>query len=195
MDRICLECGRPVLPRITHCGGIQPLLCSPECKRLRKQKTLAAWVKSNRSRKLASDAKCRKRRKETHGDYFRDHYAKNRERRKRQASEWYHANAERAYEARKEYIAKNPDKVRSWGRKSANTRRAITKQVFVEVVDPRTVFERDKGICGICRLAVDPMTPWEVDHVIPISKGGLHSYANVQLAHRKCNRSKAAKCA
>lgn len=152
------------------------------------------WVTANRERKLASDANYRNRRKETHPDYFREHYAKNKERKKKESQDWYYANVERAYEARKEYVAKNRDKARVWGRKSANTRRAITKRVFVETVDPRIVFDRDQGVCGICRRDVDPVTPWEVDHVMPISKGGLHCYANVQLAHRKCNRSKASKC-
>lgn len=29
-----------------------------------------------------------------------------------------------------------------------------------------------------------------IDHVIPVSKGGLHSWENVKLAHRKCNTRK-----
>jgi 5-methylcytosine-specific restriction endonuclease McrA len=61
---------------------------------------------------------------------------------------------------------------------------------FVEDVDPRIVFTRDKGICGICRSPVEPDSKWEVDHVMPISRGGAHSYANVQLTHRRCNRQK-----
>lgn len=156
---------------------------------------LNRWKADNRERVLANLKALNKSRKETNPDYFREHYANNRERRKKESNEWYHANAERATEARKEYVAKNRDRARLWGRKSANTRRALKKQLFVEDVDPRVVFDRDGGICGICRERVDPMTAWEVDHIKPISKGGLHCYANVQLAHRKCNRSKGAKCA
>lgn len=29
-----------------------------------------------------------------------------------------------------------------------------------------------------------------VEHVIPISKGGTHTWDNVKLAHRKCNWEK-----
>jgi 5-methylcytosine-specific restriction endonuclease McrA len=32
-----------------------------------------------------------------------------------------------------------------------------------------------------------------VDHIVPIMRGGVHSYANVQLAHPRCNRMKGAK--
>jgi 5-methylcytosine-specific restriction endonuclease McrA len=42
---------------------------------------------------------------------------------------------------------------------------------------------------------VDVNSKWHVDHIVPISKGGPHSYLNVQLAHAKCNRTKGAKCA
>jgi 5-methylcytosine-specific restriction endonuclease McrA len=35
----------------------------------------------------------------------------------------------------------------------------------------------------------DPLEP-TLDHIIPISKGGEHSYKNVQCAHRQCNVTK-----
>jgi 5-methylcytosine-specific restriction endonuclease McrA len=36
---------------------------------------------------------------------------------------------------------------------------------------------------------------WDLDHVIPLSKGGEHSYDNVQVTHPSCNRKKGAKVA
>ena len=71
----------------------------------------------------------------------------------------------------------------------------------------RTAFEKNKKIifktqkvCGICGQPVDfsykfphPLSP-TVDHIIPIAKGGHPSdLANLQLAHRTCNRSKSDK--
>ena len=64
----------------------------------------------------------------------------------------------------------------------------------MDAIDHKVVFERDKGICGICKALVGTER-WEIDHVVPLSKGGLHAYDNVQLAHRRCNRSKGAKVA
>lgn len=65
------------------------------------------------------------------------------------------------------------------------------------------VAERDHNQCQICGLFVDwsdyiqkdtskicgRMYP-SIDHITPISLGGLHSWDNVQLAHRKCNSRK-----
>lgn len=60
---------------------------------------------------------------------------------------------------------------------------------FVERVDPRVVYERDGGNCGICGNGVS-FIEMTIDHIIPFSRGGEHSYANVQVAHLSCNRKK-----
>lgn len=192
----CLECQAVVPPRPQSCGGNQPGFCSEQCRRARKRKTLQRWTAANRNRKLALDANARRRFKQANPDYFREYYAQKQEQRKEESRDWYRANAEYALERQKVYAATRPIELRrALGRKSRAKRRAIESQVFVEVVDSRVVFERDKGICGICGKSVAMTSRWEVDHVVPISKGGTHCYANVQLAHRRCNRSKGAKCA
>lgn len=62
---------------------------------------------------------------------------------------------------------------------------------------------RDNGICWLCGRYVDwmdievrdgtkiagDMYP-SIDHVVPISKGGKHSWDNIKLAHRICNTLK-----
>ena len=82
-------------------------------------------------------------------------------------------------------------------RKRARVTRAIReKDAFVEEVDRATVCDRDNWTCHICGGPVDhtvdgnnPLGP-SLDHVIPLSAGGAHSYDNVRLAHRKCNTVK-----
>src|SRR5688572_6836012 len=189
----CLECGAVLQPRSKPRCGTPPAFCSDECRRARKRKTYQLWLANNRERKLALDAKCRQKFNKDNPDYFKKYYANKREKRKAAANQWYHENAERALKRQQKYVEANRDKARRWGRKAANTRLAIKKRVFVEVVDPQVVFERDNGVCGICRKAVEMTSNWEIDHIMPMSKGGAHSYANVQLSHRKCNRAKAAK--
>lgn len=59
-----------------------------------------------------------------------------------------------------------------------------------------TIYERDRGRCGLCRKRVGRTFRWpdqraaSLDHVIPLAKGGRDEAANVQLAHLGCNIKK-----
>lgn len=71
----------------------------------------------------------------------------------------------------------------------------------------RTAFEKNRqiilhtqNICGICGKEVDRSFKYPhplsatVDHIVPVAKGGHPSeLANLQLAHRWCNRWKSDK--
>ena len=59
----------------------------------------------------------------------------------------------------------------------------------VEKVDPLVVLEIADGECGICGGDVDPLS-FHVDHIVPVARGGEHSYANTQPAHPRCNIEK-----
>lgn len=60
----------------------------------------------------------------------------------------------------------------------------------------KKLVKRDNNICHICGHAVNMKSHYNsdfygsIDHVIPLSKGGTHSWDNVKLAHRKCNCEK-----
>lgn len=70
----------------------------------------------------------------------------------------------------------------------------------------RRLARRDHDLCQICGLFVDwndytetdktivcgDMYP-SIDHITPISLGGVHSWDNIQLAHRSCNYRKSNK--
>jgi 5-methylcytosine-specific restriction endonuclease McrA len=47
--------------------------------------------------------------------------------------------------------------------------------------------------CGICGVPFYENEPVEVDYIIPYSKGGELTRENLQAAHPRCNRSKAAR--
>lgn len=76
-------------------------------------------------------------------------------------------------------------------------REARKRKVESERVDPLRVFARDGWRCQLCgiptprrlRGAHRPSSP-ELDHIVPISKGGPHTYANTQCACRACNSKK-----
>lgn len=75
--------------------------------------------------------------------------------------------------------------------RGVDRRRAALVQAFVEDVDRAKVWARDLGRCGICGRPCEAAA-WHLDHIIPLSKGGTHEYANVQVAHPKCNMHKSA---
>lgn len=66
--------------------------------------------------------------------------------------------------------------------------------VEYEPVDVLKVMSRDNWICQLCgcsapqalRGSLNDSAP-ELDHVIPLSKGGSHTYDNVQCSCRLCN--------
>lgn len=52
--------------------------------------------------------------------------------------------------------------------------------------------ERDGWRCHLCGGKVSRDT-WSMDHLIPLSAGGDHTYANVALAHHRCNTLRGAR--
>ena len=66
------------------------------------------------------------------------------------------------------------------------------------------VFERDGGRCQICGVKLHPKIEWDtryeqrirafqVDHKVPLSKGGTSHIDNLQAVCGPCNRSKGIK--
>ena len=75
-------------------------------------------------------------------------------------------------------------------------RRAVEAAAFVEHVELPVLLERAGWVCGICGEDIpksatfpDVLSP-SLDHVIPLSRGGKHEYANAQAAHYGCNSAK-----
>lgn len=69
-----------------------------------------------------------------------------------------------------------------------------------ENVNPFKVFDRDRWRCQLCGVKTPKSKRGtyadnapELDHIIPLSKGGAHKYTNTQCACRKCNGLKSDK--
>ena len=52
------------------------------------------------------------------------------------------------------------------------------------------LYERDGGICGICKNPLYDDDDMEIDHIHPQARGGNHVFTNLQLTHKSCNRHK-----
>jgi len=83
---------------------------------------------------------------------------------------------------------------------SKHRERARKHGVSYAPVSPAKVFDRDGWRCQICgkqtpkqRRGSRYSNAPELDHRVPISKGGAHDYANTQCACRACNGAKSNK--
>lgn len=82
-------------------------------------------------------------------------------------------------------------------RRQTVLRKARERNAVRERVDPMVVFRRDGWVCRLCgrptlplyRGTNHPEAP-ELDHVVPLSRGGPHLSSNLQCAHRACNLRK-----
>lgn len=134
----------------------------------------------------------------------REWYRQNAQSKRAISLAWYHSNRDRALANRRAWVERNPDYNRRWvednrDRHNAkkHRRRARERAAFVENVDPAIVYRRDRGVCYLCnrpvpRVVGDRLSP-ALDHVRPLSRGGLHSYENVRLTHHICNARKGAR--
>lgn len=76
-------------------------------------------------------------------------------------------------------------------------KRARLYCVTYQPIDPTKVFSRDNWKCQICgtktpakQRGTTALNAPELDHRIPMSKGGHHTLDNVQCACRRCNMAK-----
>lgn len=90
---------------------------------------------------------------------------------------------------------------------SKKAEKRIPKEQRVDKITLKRLFKRDNGICYLCGEKCN-WNDWNfsqkgnkypgdeypvIEHVIPISRGGLNAWDNVRLAHWKCNLEKADK--
>ena len=76
-----------------------------------------------------------------------------------------------------------------WSKSVAGQRALMTSSLR------RSILERDGHTCKQCgaSLSTEPHLLLEVDHIVPVSKGGLTRADNLQTLCWRCNRSKGAK--
>lgn len=131
--------------------------------------------------------------------YNRAYYARDREHWQSVGRENYAKNREKYKTYSLQWKASHPEEHRQHLRDKSRRRRIQIRSSPHEHFADVEIFERDNWICQLCNRPVDPTLSWpdteskSLDHVIPLSKGGLHTRSNTQLAHLGCNCSKQAR--
>ena len=117
------------------------------------------------------------------------YYQNNIKRLKTKAKKYYQANKEKKIIQRRLRYLANPTKAKEYKRK----RQLLLLKSPYEPINEKVVFIRDRWKCQICHRRVlktlkhpNPMCA-SLDHIIPLSQGGSHTYKNVQLVHLTCN--------
>lgn len=182
----CLTCGRPVARR-NNCGPKPKYCFDVECRKERARTRALAWYYERiedpefRAARLIQVAKAGKKWRDKNPDLV-----------KASIVEYRKANPQAIAEQYRRWRIANADRVLE----KTHRRRARLLAAFVEQVDPEKIWERDGSICQLCKEPVDPDLKWpdplsrSFDHIVPLSKGGTHEFANVQLAHAVCNSIK-----
>ncbi len=139
---------------------------------------------------------CKKIRDKAYADRNRDRiseqgktwYAANKERASKSRSLWYSKNREQRAEYYRRWRLENPELERQYGAK----KRALKRSVFVETVTVAELRKRDGDNCYLCLepLQFEVYRAVHIEHRIPLSRGGEHSYANTALACSECNGRK-----
>lgn len=137
------------------------------CKRVHN----AEYWKANRQKGLVSLAA---------------YYKANRQSSIDRATAWRHAHPERYKQHMKNTRLRHPE---TWERARHKRKAHLAEVEFDPTVTLDTLYQRDDGMCGICDEPV-ARSKASVDHVAPVSKGGSHTWDNVQLAHLICNSRK-----
>lgn len=148
--------------------------------------------KSKKSGKRPRCKECEKKsiNKENRKEYEKKYWDARREERRLIVRMSHNKNSSHHKEVRKKYL-KTEGGIEMY-RRQTQRRYALKKRAFVEDVNPKEVFKLQDGICYLCngRFSFEEM---ELDHAIPLSRGGKHCHSNCKMACRKCNRSKGAK--
>ena len=85
------------------------------------------------------------------------------------------------------------------GRGAAYALRRLAKKKGDTTITQHLLGERDNWTCHLCGEPVPQFTHCidgqsaTIDHIVPLARGGSHTWDNVRLAHRSCNSARGAK--
>lgn len=131
--------------------------------------------------------------------------AANREEARKRTAAWHTKNPDRVKELKKAYAAAHPDRMKK-AREAWEKAHPEKNRVKVQNYKARKrrnggslspdIFERlykfQRGKCAVCKVDLKK-TSHQLDHIIPLARGGKNTDSNTQLTCPTCNQKKHAK--
>ena len=196
MAKTCLDCGKDISerpPQSRRCVDC----AEARCKRSRA-KARDKWDRSEAGRKCASRyarsekgkaASKRaylKRDKEKKRERDRQDYQKHREKRLVSSRKWSKENPEEHKAAVRRWAQEHPERIRERLRQY-QTKKRNRLGVVPENITEKMMLEQE-GRCNHCSKSLKQ--GYHIDHIVPLSKGGMHDEYNLQLLCPHCNQVK-----
>lgn len=183
--------------KCTKCGEIKPLSEFHKRKASKdglryacKPCTIAnttGYKKANRDRVNESRRDWHSRNKDVANGYCKNYYSKNRDSRLEYSRDYRSKNKEKVYESNKRYLRDNPE----FSRVAASRRRSLLAgangSFSVDQWTSRLEYYESK--CMYCGSSESI----EIEHRIPLSRGGTNLPANLVPACKSCNCKKGTK--
>jgi 5-methylcytosine-specific restriction endonuclease McrA len=184
-----------------------------DCEKIyyqQNKESVKRYRQKNKKRIAVKAKQYREANKDSIAEWHKNHYLENREKKalyirgyqeenSHRISEYnrerYNNNKQHFLELAKEY--RNTPHGRAMQSKHRSVRRCLMKESSIERFDPKEIFNRDGYKCQICghktrpdfKNPNHPLYP-NLDHIVPLSKGGDHSRKNTQCLCRQCNIEK-----
>lgn len=202
----------PQLKRCTVCGIVKP------ASEFYKRKAAKCGLQS---RCKQCSKKHYEEHKEYYTKYREDHKEKERNydilyrarhemEQKTRCKKYYQENKERLKECGRIYYRENTEQVKERNGKyhkspmgklvdlnNRHKRRELRdktpKKDHLTLTQWQKILSSQKNKCAICGCNFDKITPATMDHIVPLSKGGIHSSDNIQALCRVCNSRKSNK--
>lgn len=148
------------------------------------------WYAKNTERNKQRSVKWIKANKEKFREYRERWEEENKERRRKYLSEWYQKNKESLSIRQKEWWNANPDKRKLYKHRYYGKMKEQLGEVSSDIVE--RLFIEQRGLCYYCGIDLEE---WHLEHMIPISRGGLHDDRNLCISCPTCNLRKQNKTA
>ena len=142
---------------------------------------------------------CRKKYRSINKESILNRQKQWRENHKDYNKQYYQDNIEYFQLHNKQYKKDNPEYFKQWkkdntnkNRQYINYRRAMKKNQigFISNNIVEILLDKQNKLCNYCQVILEK---YHLDHIYPLSKGGLHDDDNLQLLCPSCNMKKGSK--